>query len=428
MAFGSILIFSLLFLFIGIGIPIGIALGLGTAITMLLTTKIPLIMIAQKAFTGLDSFPLLAIPFFILAGALMCRGGIARRLVNLAESVVGFIIGGLGMVTVMACMFFASISGSGPATVSAIGSFMIPAMNERGYDRNIAAALTAASGTLGVIIPPSIAFVVYGVVTQSSIGDLFIAGIVPGILIGLSLMFVCYVVAKKRKYPVSSERFSAARFVKALKEATGALMVPIIILGGIYGGIFTPTEAAVVACVYAFVMGKYVYRELEWKDVYQCLKETALINGATEFMIGLSMAFSNYLSMAQIPAYIAKIIIGFSNSPIIIMLVINILLLFVRCFMENLVAVIVLTPILLPIVKSIGINPIHFGVIETVNFAIGFFTPPYVINLFVASAISGESIERISKAILPFLIVMIIDLFLITYLPVLSMGLVNIMK
>lgn len=428
MGTGALLLFVLLLFFIGVGIPIGIALGLSTAICMAATLDIPLVLIAQKSFTGLDSFPLLAIPFFILAGSLMCRGGIAKRLVDLAESLVGFIIGGLGMVTVLACMFFAAISGSGPATVSAIGSFMIPAMHEKGYDKGLAAALAAASGSLGVIIPPSIAFVVYGVVAQVSVGDLFIAGIVPGIFLGIALMVSFYFISKKKKYAVTMHKFSAEVFFRALKESIGALMIPIIILGGIYGGVFTPTEAAVVACVYSFVVGKYVYKELQWKDIYICLKESALINGATEFMIGLSMAFSNYLAIAEIPRVIGESIISMSSNPVVILLLINLLLLIVGCFLENLVAVVILTPILLPIATSIGISPIHFGVIETINFAIGFFTPPYGVNLFVASAISGESIESISRAIVPLIFIMCLCLLVITFVPSLSLGLVNILR
>lgn len=424
----AILLFSLLLIFIALSIPIGITLGLATGICLILTTDLPLMMIAQKSFTGLDSFPLLAIPFFILAGALMCNGGISKRLVNLAESLVGFIVGGLAMVTVLACMFFAAISGSGPATVSAIGSFMVPAMKERKYHGDFAAALTAAAGTIGVIIPPSIPFVIYSVVAMTSIGDMFIAGVIPGILIGIALMTVCYFTARKRNYLSSKEPPTLAHVGKAFKESLGALMVPIIILGGIYGGIFTPTEAAVVAVVYSVIIGKFVYKELDWKTLYECLRSSALINGATEFMIGLSMAFSNYLALAQIPAMIAQWLSSVSQSPVVILLLINIFLLIVGCFVDNIAAVIILTPILLPVVTKLGINPIHFGIIITVNLAIGFITPPYGINLFVASAISGESIERISKQILPFVFAMVACLMLFTYVPDVSMWLVRLLR
>ena len=424
----AVVLFSILIITIGMSIPIGITLGLATGIVMWISGDIPMIMLAQKSVTGLDSFPLLAIPFFILAGALMCNGGISRRLVALAESLVGYITGGLAMVTVLACMFFAAISGSGPATVSAIGSFMIPSMKERKYDAGFAAAITAAAGTIGVIIPPSIPFVIYCIVAQCSIGDMFIAGIVPGIIIGIALMTVCYCTARKRHYKNMSERPKFREVIIAFKEAIWALFVPVIILGGIYGGIFTPTEAAVVAVMYSLLIGKFVYHELTFKVLYDCLKSTALINGATSFLIGLSMAFASYLAMAQIPAHIATWLTGFAHNPILLLMIINVFLLVIGCFVDNIPAVIILTPIFLPVVKMIGIDPIHFGLIITVNLACGFISPPYGINLFVASAISGESIETISKEIIwPFL-AMVGCLLLFTYCPVLTMGLLHVIR
>ena len=424
----AVILFSILIITIALSIPIGITLGLATGIAMWLTSDIPMIMLAQKSVTGLDSFPLLAIPFFILAGALMCNGGISRRLVALAESLVGYIVGGLAMVTVLACMFFAAISGSGPATVSAIGSFMIPSMKERKYDAGFAAAITAAAGTIGVIIPPSIPFVIYCVVAQCSIGDMFIAGIIPGIIIGIALMLVCYITARKRNYKTMTDRPRFSEVAKAFKESFWALLVPLIILGGIYGGIFTPTEAAVVAVVYSVVIGKFVYRELDMKVLYDCLKSTGLINGATSFLIGLSMAFASYLAMAQIPAKIAAWLTTFVDSPFLLLMIINVFLLVIGCFVDNIAAVIILTPILLPVVKMIGIDPIHFGLIITVNLACGFISPPYGINLFVASAISGESIENISREIIPAFVAMVGCLLLFTYFPIFSMGLLQMMR
>ena len=424
----AVILFSILIVTIALSVPIGITLGLSTCLAMWLTSDIPMIMLAQKSVTGLDSFPLLAIPFFILAGALMCNGGISRRLVALAESLVGYIVGGLAMVTVLACMFFAAISGSGPATVSAIGSFMIPSMKERKYDAGFAAAITAAAGTIGVIIPPSIPFVIYCVVAQCSIGDMFIAGIIPGIIIGIALMLVCYITARKRNYKTMTDRPRFSDVTKAFKESFWALLVPLIILGGIYGGIFTPTEAAVVAVVYSVIIGKFVYRELDMRTLYDCLKSTGLINGATSFLIGLSMAFASYLAMAQIPVKIAAWLTTFVDSPFLLLMIINVFLLIIGCFVDNIAAVIILTPILLPVVKMIGIDPIHFGLIITVNLACGFISPPYGINLFVASAISGESIESISKEIIPAFVAMVGCLLLFTYFPVFSMGLLQIMK
>jgi C4-dicarboxylate transporter DctM subunit len=426
---GSALLFIILIAGIALSVPIGITLGIATAICLWLTNPdISLMLIAQKSATGLDSFPLLAIPFFILAGALMCNGGISRRIVNLADSLVGFITGGLSMVTVLACMFYAAISGSGPATVSAIGSFMIPSMKERKYDAPFAAAITASAGTIGVIIPPSIPFVIYSIVAQCSIGDMFIAGVVPGVIIGGALMLVCWVTAKKHNYVSSSERPTLRKIWKAFVDAIWALMVPVIILGGIYGGVFTPTEAAVVAVVYSIIIGKFVYKELDAKTLYECLRSSGLINGATQFMIGLSMAFASYLAMAQIPAQIAGWLTSLSENPYVVLFAINIFLLVLGCFVDNIPAVIILTPILLPIVKNFGMSPIHFGLIITVNLAIGFISPPYGINLFVASAISGESIENISAAIVPSFLAMVACLLLFTYCPVLTMGLVQLIK
>jgi len=420
-----LILFGCLVVFLVLSIPIGISLGLATAITLAATSDIPLIMIAQNAFAALDSFPLLAIPFFMLAGSLMSYGGISKRLVTLAEALVGFIVGGLAMVTVMACMFFAAISGSGPATVSAIGSFMIPAMKEKAYDQDFAAALAATAGSIGVIIPPSIPFVIYGVVSGASVGEMFISGIVPGILIGLSLMLTSYFIAKKKGYPKSESR---PRVWPAFKDAFWALLVPIIILGGIYGGIFTPTEAAVVASVYALLVGRFIYKELDFKSIYASFKDASLVNGATTFMIGLSMSFASYLAMEQVPMKIGSWLLGISSNPAVIMLCINILLLIIGCFVDNISSMIILTPILLPVVTKLGIDPIHFGLVMTVALAIGFVTPPYGANLFVASAVSGVNMVKISRAVVPLIIVMILCLMLFTYVPATSMGLVRLLR
>ncbi|MCW1713908.1 TRAP transporter large permease [Caenicola nitritireducens] len=414
-------LFGSMTILLALSLPIGISLGFATALTLVYTDSVPLIMIAQNAFAALDSFPLLAIPFFMLAGSLMSYGGISKRLVTLANAMVGAVIGGLAMVTVTACMFFAAISGSGPATVSAIGSFMIPAMKAKKYDDDFAAALTAVAGSIGVIIPPSIPFVIYGVVSGVSVGEMFVSGIIPGIVIGLSLMALSYRIAKKKKYPRAEKNVAIGH---AFKEAWWALMVPVIILGGIYGGIFTPTEAAVVASVYALFIGKYVYKELDFNTIYDAFKDAALVNGATTFMIGLSMSFATFLAMEQVPARICEWMLSLSSSPAMILLIINILLLTVGCFVDNISSMIILTPILLPIVTKIGIDPVHFGLVMTVALATGFVTPPYGANLFVASAVSGVNMVRLSKAVGPFILVMISCLLLFTYIPSISMSLV----
>ncbi|SFG12573.1 C4-dicarboxylate transporter, DctM subunit [Desulfotomaculum arcticum] len=423
-----LVLFATLIVLLTLSIPIGIALGIATAVTLLLTSNIPLIMIAQNAFASLDSFPLMAIPFFMLAGSLMGYGGISKRLLALADSMVGFITGGLAMVTTLSCMFFAAISGSGPATVSAIGSFMIPAMREKKYNGGFAAAITAAAGSIGVIIPPSIPFVIYGVVSGASVGEMFMAGIIPGILIGIGLMLTSLIVAKKNKYAAGDARPDFGRFLKALKDSFWALLVPVIILGGIYGGIFTPTEAAVVAVVYALLIGKFVYKELDFRRTYEAFKEAALINGATTFMIGLSMSFASYLTMEQIPAQIAQSFLSYTDNKVIILILINLFLLVVGCFVDNISSMIILTPIFLPVVTKYGVDPVHFGLFMTVALATGFVTPPYGANLFVASAVSGVNIERISKQMIPFILVLIICLYLFTFVPAISMYLPGLLR
>lgn len=427
MSNGVLMIFILLTFCMSIGLPIGIALGVATAVTMTLTTNLNVISIAQSCYAGLDSFPLMAIPFFILAGNLMKYGGISQRLLDFSGSVVGSIRGGLGMVTILSSMFFAAISGSAPATVTAIGSITIPEMKNKGYDLGYAAALAASAGTIGVIIPPSIPFVIYGVMSGASIGGLFMAGIIPGVLIGIGLMLVNYIAARRYGYGGETETFSLKKAIISFKDATFALLCPVIILGGIYGGVFTPTEAAVVGTVYALIVGAFIYKELKWKDVYNAFKDTVLINGSTTFMVGLSLAFASYLTMAQVPASIAAGFLSISNNPIVIFLLINLLLLCIGCFIDNISSCVILTPILLPIVVSMGMDPIQFGIVMTVNLAIGFVTPPYGANLFFASAIGHVSIERITQKIVPFILVMVVILLFLTFVPSLSMWLPNLL-
>ncbi|MEC1157684.1 TRAP transporter large permease [Cytobacillus horneckiae] len=422
-------LFISLFVFLIIGVPIAIALGASALVTIYFTTTLPLTIMTQKAFTALDSFPLLAIPFFMLAGVLMGKAGVSRRLLTLATMLVGWMVGGLAMVTVVTCMFFAAISGSGPATVAAIGSFMIPSMKAKQYDEGFAAALTAASGSIGVIIPPSIPFVMYGVIGGVSIGSMFLAGIIPGMIIGLGLMVVSFLIAKKKDYkPDTSIDYSFKAVLKAIYDAKWALLIPVIILGGIYGGIFSPTEAAVVAVVYATLIGIFVHKELSMKDIYECIRESIVINATTMIIVGLSISFAYIMTLEQIPNNIAGFITDLSSNPLVILLVINLILLVVGMFIDTISALVVLTPILLPIVTAVGIDPIHFGVILVANLAIGFITPPLGVNLFVASSIGNVKIERIVSAILPFLLSMLITLFLITYIPVLSTWLPGLLK
>ena len=423
---GVALLFILLIGLMMASVPVGISLGLSTLVTMVLTTNLDVITIPQYCFRGLDSFPLMAIPFFMLAGNLMKFGGLSEKLINLSNRLVRGFKGGLGHVTVLASMFFAALSGSAPATVMAIGSNVIPQMEKHGYDRGYATALASTAGTIGVIIPPSIPFVIYGVVSGASISDLFVAGIIPGILIGIVLMVVNYIYA--RKYGYGGEgRASFREFLHELKDAIWALLVPVIILGGIYGGIFTPTESAVVAVVYTLIIGFVVYKELTWKKVWDAFMETGALNGTTTFMVGLSMSFAAYLTLAGIPSAVGQAILSLDAGPVVILLLINVVLLVVGCFVDNISSTIILTPILLPIAQGVGMTAVQFGIVMTVNLAIGFITPPYGVNLFYGSAIGKVSIEELSKKILPFIGAMIICLLLLTFIEPLSMWLPTLM-
>lgn len=422
------LLFGTLFVCLLIGVPIAISLGVSALVAIYFGSTLPLSIITQKAFTSLDSFPLLAIPFFMLAGILMGKGGVSKRLLDLATTMVGWMTGGLSMVTIVACMFFAAISGSGPATVAAIGGFMIPAMVARKYEGGFAAAITASAGSIGVIIPPSIPFVLYGVIGGVSVGNMFLAGIIPGILIGVSLMITAYIISKKRGYkPTGDTKFKFKDVLRATYDAKWALLIPVIILGGIYGGIFSPTEAAVVAVVYAFIVGKFVYKELTWVGMFESFREAVVINATTMIIIGLSVSFAYFMTLEQIPGQISTFLIDYSSNPLVILLAINILLLVVGMFIDTISALVVLTPILLPIVVAVGVDPVHFGVILVANLAIGFVTPPLGVNLFVASSVGNIKFERIVISILPFLLTMIICLLVITYIPSLSLWLPNLL-
>lgn len=418
-------LFGIFFVLVMLSVPIGVSLGVATSVTMVFFSDISLTMIAQKAFTGLDSFTLLAIPFFMLAGNLMALGGIARRIVNMADALVGKFTGGLGMATIIGCMFFAAISGSGPATVTAMGSIMIPEMEKRGYDKGFATGLTATAGTIGVIIPPSIPFVIYAVAAGASVGDMFIAGFVPGILIGVALMIVCYIISRKRGYKgmTTSEAKENPGLWATFKDSFWALMAPVIILGGIYGSFFTPTEAAVVATVYSLIVGVFIYKELTWQIWVDALKATADLNGLTGLALGFSMAFASYLTIEQIPNKIATAMMSAISANWMLLLVILIVLLIFGLFVDNISSCLILTPVFLPVVTGMGMSPVHFGIAMTVALAIGFVTPPYGVNLFVAASVADLKIERISKAAVPFIAAMLICLLLITYVEPISMGL-----
>lgn len=421
---GAVILFALFFILIIIGVPIGYSIGI-SALAAFLSAGINPTVFITSSLAGSNSFTLMAVPFFMLAGSLMATGGIAKRIVNFVNSFFGYVTGGLAIVTTVACMFFGAISGSAVATTSAIGSFMIPEMEKHGYNKDFAATLTASAGSVGVIIPPSVPFVIYAVAVNCSVKDLFIAGVLPGIMMGIAMIIVCIVTSRKNGWRGNEGRPTFRNVWKTFKEGFFALLMPVIILGGIYGGIFTATEASVVSVVYCVLVSMFVYKELTLDGLYKAVRDMVGLCGVTMFMMGFANAFSYYLSLERIPNAIAEVFLSVSDNRIIILLMINILLLIVGCVIDNIPATIILAPILLPVVESIGVDPITFGVILTMNLAIGFITPPYGIDLFVASAVSGVPIQNLCKRVLPFIGVLLIVLTLITYVPWFTMGFIS---
>ncbi|MDT8902624.1 TRAP transporter large permease [Anaeroselena agilis] len=420
-----IIVFGIL---VVLNVPLGIGMGLASLAALAITQKVPVFVVAQRMFTGLDSFSLLAIPLFMIAGRLMERGGISKRLIGLATNMVGSVTGGLALVAVLACMFFAAISGSAPATVVAIGAVMVPAMIKAGYDKDFAVGLMAAAGTIGVIIPPSIPFVTYGIAMNASIGKLFMAGVVPGILLGLSLMAVCFVIAKKRGYK-GTVRPTLATFLASLKDSIWGLAMPMIILGGIYGGVFTPTEAAAVACVYSLLIGFFVYRELNFKEMVTSFSEAGVTSAMVMLIISTATAMGWIMTTEQIPVKVATAISAVAQDADMLLLLVNVILLITGCLMELNAAIIILGPIFLPLVTLMEVDLIHFGVIMVVNMTIGLLTPPLGVNLFVAGSLQKDvGFKQILRASFPFLVILIIDLLLITYLPSLSLAMVKLLS
>ncbi len=409
-------IFIAFFVLVIIGVPIAIALGLSSMITLLIHSHVPLMVLVQQAYSGLDTFTLMAIPFFILAGNVMSQGGVSKRLVALAGVFFGRYTGGLAHVSTAACTFFGAISGSAPATTAAIGSVMVPPMKAKGYSTEFAAACVAASGVIGLLIPPSINMVLYGVITGASIGKMFLGGIIPGLIMSAALMLVNYLVARKRGF-LGEEPPSRAEAWKAIKESFFALLMPIIILGGIYLGIFTPTEAAVVAAAYGFIVGAFIYRELDWKRLANVLMTTAKSSAIIMILVSLAHCFSYLLASEQIPQAITRMMLGVSRNPDILLLMICLSLLVVGTFLDNAVAVVLMTPILFPVVQSVGIGPVFFGVLLVLTLAIGQITPPVGLCLFVACNIAGISIEKLSMSCLPYLGIMLLVMLIILFFP-----------
>ncbi|NLV70326.1 MAG: TRAP transporter large permease [Clostridiales bacterium] len=428
-----LVLFVALFGMLVVGVPVGFAIGGATMLSMLLTTNQNMIISAQYCYSGIFSFTIMAIPFFMLAGTAMSTGGIAKRIVDFVSSLVGFVTGGLGAITILACMFFGALSGSGMATTSAIGGMMIPEMKKKGYDPAYAATLVCFGGTVGPIIPPSLSFVLYGATTKVPVPTLFLAGIIPGIFIGLSFLATNIIMCKKMGQDVAIKTAAAkvsvaegmkqrARLIwKTFREGFWALLSPVIILGGIYSGIFTPTEAACVSVVYSILVSIFIYKEMDLKGLYKTLLVASVLNGVTSFLLGYSTVFSTFMTFERVPQAISMFLMNVSENPMVILLVINVILLVIGCFLDTVPAIIVMAPMLLPTITHFGISPVHFGVIMAVNLAFGLCTPPYGCNLFVGAAVAKIKMESMFKYIIPFLLVAIVLLMIITYVPSLSL-------
>ncbi len=419
-------LFVLLFVFMLVGMPIAIALGLSSLLTILFRGHDSLASLSLKLFETSEQFTLLAIPFFILSGAFMTTGGVAKRMVAFANASIGHLRGGLAMASVLACMLFAAVSGSSPATVVAVGSIVIAGMVKAGYTKEFAAGVICNAGTLGILIPPSIVMVVYAAATETSVGKLFMAGVIPGIVLGLMLMVAIWFRARALKIP-RQPKASWGEVLRAGRNSIWGMLLLVIILGGIYGGVFTPTEAAAVAAVYAFFIAVFVYRDIGMKQVPQVLVDAARVTVMLMFIVANALLFAHVLTTERIPQTITEHIVAMGMEPWQFLVVVNILLLIAGNFMEPTGIILILAPILFPIATRMGIDPVHLGIIMVVNLEIGMVTPPVGLNLFVTAGITGMSILEVVRAALPWLSVLLVFLVIITYVPWLSMFLPNLL-
>ena len=424
----ALIMFGSMVLMIVLAIPIPIAVAIGTAIGYFMM-DLNLVQVALSMYTGVEPFPLVTVPLFVFAGSLMEQGGMARRIVNMAQSMIGNYTGSLGLVAVLGCAFFAALSGSGPATTAAIGAVMIPSMIKQKWDPAMGGAIAAAGGALGSLIPPSNLMIIYGIVAEQSIPRLFLAGFIPGFVATALLMLTVYIIAKKRNYVSDGSEFSWSEVRRTMVDGKWAILAPFIILGGIYSGAFTPTEAASVAVFYALLIGGVAYRELTIKKIFACLKVTAMISGAVLIIVGPAKAFGELMSLLSVPDMIGEALSGVTESPFLLLMIISVILIITGMFLESIAQIILLTPLLLPIVMALGVDPIVFGIIMVISCEVGFLTPPVGANLFVAARITNLGIDKISVAVLPFLLAYIgvlifVALFpgLITWLPNLVYG------
>ncbi|WP_213909181.1 C4-dicarboxylate TRAP transporter large permease protein DctM [Stutzerimonas nitrititolerans] len=417
-------LFAVLFALMFIGVPIAVSLGLAGSLTIMLFSEDSVRSLAIKLFETSEHYTLLAIPFFLLAGAFMTTGGVARRLIDFANACVGHIRGGLAIGAVLACMLFAALSGSSPATVAAVGSIAIAGMVRSGYPREFGAGIVCNAGTLGILIPPSVVMVVYAAATEQSVGKLFMAGVIPGILLGGALMVAIYIIAVKKNLP-ALPRASFREWLSAGRKALWGLLLMVIILGGIYSGMFTPTEAAAVAAVYSGFIALFVYKDMTIRECPKVILESAKLSIMLMFIIANAMLFAHVLTTEQIPQTITAWVLEAGLQPWMFLLVVNIVLLVAGAFMEPSAIILILAPILFPIAVQLGIDPIHLGVIMVVNMEIGLITPPVGLNLFVTSAVTGMTVTQVIRAAMPWLMILLSFLMVITYIPAISLALPN---
>lgn len=415
----AVTLFTVFFILLIIGAPIVFAIAVGTTLA-LIVGGIPLEILPQKIFSGLAHFPYLAVPLFVLAGMLMETGGISRRIVDLSNALVGHIRGGMGMVVMVATILFSDISGSSAADTAAIGSVMIPPMKKRGYDPGFAAALVTSAGGMGVLIPPCLTMVVFGSLTNTSIGALFLAGFVPGISMGLILMLLTYIIARKRGFP-REKRATIMEFLTALNRSFLSLFMGVIILGGIIFGIFTATEAAAVAVMYGFFLSVVLYKEIKLSQIPEILWKSAVISGVVMLVVGISYGFGWVMAKEQIPIKLANFMIGIPGGKWVFLFAVNMLLLAMGMFFDASLSVVILVPILFPVAVKLGVHPVHFGIFVIMNLGIGFTTPPFGLSLFIASGIAKVPLSSVIKPIFPYILTMIGFLFVVTYVPWFSM-------
>ncbi len=399
-----------------LSVPIGVAIGLSVALAVV-AAGLPVQFLMQKMFLSLDAFPLLAVPFFIMAGEIMQKGSMAGSLLKVSRCLIGHITGGLAHVSVLTCMFYGALSGSAPATVAAVGGIMIPSMEKEGFSKSFSTATNVAAGCLGVMIPPSVPLIIYGTTANVSVGDLFIAGIVPGIFIGIVLMIVCYFLSKYHGFNTKSNKASIKETLSALYEAKYSLLVPIIVLGGIYGGITTPTEAGAIAVTYALFIEGVVLKNITKQKLWLILRGTTITNATIFLVVATATALGQILLIYNVPNALVKALAGLANNPNLLLLAIIIMLLVLGTFMDALANILILTPLLQPLLMQAGINMTHFGIIMIASASVGFLTPPVGVNLFVGCGISGISIEKLSYAVLPFVFAMSAAILVLAYVP-----------